>query len=238
MTKDAFYFPHDSNASSDRKMIRLRRVCGLAGYGFYWIIIEKLRDAPQYQLPVASISDYVFEFRAEEKFFDEFFACELLERDEVHFWSSSLCRRMTALDNKREQARNAGIASAQKRNGGRSTDVQPNTNDRSTGVQPKRGEKMKVEESKKDDDANPKISNIADALGKLPIHVTPTEEASWQELTAIGVTLDDLKSARESLAQKKKPINSLNNKMLQTEACQMRDKRKRETEDSMKGYFG
>lgn len=42
--KDAFYFPHDSNAIQDPKMMSLLFECGLAGVGMYWIIIEILHQ--------------------------------------------------------------------------------------------------------------------------------------------------------------------------------------------------
>jgi hypothetical protein len=42
--KHAFYFPHDDNAHSDPKIVELIGECGLAGLGFYWIIIEVLHQ--------------------------------------------------------------------------------------------------------------------------------------------------------------------------------------------------
>ncbi len=48
--KDAYYFTHDSNASQDVKIMRLRHAHNWAGYGIYWAIIEKLRDQKTYKL--------------------------------------------------------------------------------------------------------------------------------------------------------------------------------------------
>ena len=42
--KDAYYFPHDSNATQDPKMMVLLSECGLAGIGAFWIIIEILHQ--------------------------------------------------------------------------------------------------------------------------------------------------------------------------------------------------
>lgn len=51
--KDAYYFPHDSNAKDDPKCILLIEQLGLEGYGIYWVLIETLRDQPNYSYPLA-----------------------------------------------------------------------------------------------------------------------------------------------------------------------------------------
>ena len=51
--KDAYYFPHDSNAKDDPKCVLLIEQLGCEGYGIYWILIEILRDQPGYRYPVA-----------------------------------------------------------------------------------------------------------------------------------------------------------------------------------------
>lgn len=40
--KDAYYFPHDSNAKDDPKLSLIIEDLGLNGYGAYWVIIELL----------------------------------------------------------------------------------------------------------------------------------------------------------------------------------------------------
>ena len=69
MSKDAFYFSHDSNARNDLKCMRLRRLCGMAGYGLYWCVIEMLRDASEFRLPLAMREDIVYELRADDSHF-------------------------------------------------------------------------------------------------------------------------------------------------------------------------
>ncbi len=44
MNKEAYYFPHDSNAIQDPKMMVLLSECGLSGVGIFWIIIEILHQ--------------------------------------------------------------------------------------------------------------------------------------------------------------------------------------------------
>lgn len=49
------YFSHDSNARNDLKLIKVRMSkLGAADYGIYWMIIERLREEPNYM----SIKDY------------------------------------------------------------------------------------------------------------------------------------------------------------------------------------
>ena len=42
--KEAYYFPHDTNATQDPKIFLLLTSCGIAGIGMYWIIIEILHQ--------------------------------------------------------------------------------------------------------------------------------------------------------------------------------------------------
>ena len=44
MKKDAYYFPHFCNARNDSKLVKLRRVLGIEGYGMYWILMEYLAE--------------------------------------------------------------------------------------------------------------------------------------------------------------------------------------------------
>ena len=48
MKKDTFYFPHNTNARNDPKMIQLFMELNLSGIGFYWNIIEILHRGKQY----------------------------------------------------------------------------------------------------------------------------------------------------------------------------------------------
>ena len=112
--KDAFYFSHDCNARHDPKILALRSVYGLEGYGRYWIIIEMLREQSDYRI---MLTKYVWNALAmqlqcsasdAEEFvqncIDEF---QLFQSDENSFWSESLLRRMNKKDAKTDQARNA-----------------------------------------------------------------------------------------------------------------------------------
>jgi len=92
--KEAYYFSHDSNARNDLRVVKLRRLHGLAGVGLFWCVVEMLREADEYKLPQENIPDICFELRVEEDVFQSLFDCGLLERDEIYFWSNSLINRM------------------------------------------------------------------------------------------------------------------------------------------------
>ena len=157
MAKDAYYFSHDSNAKDDPKCVLLIDQLGLEGYGIYWILIETLRDQPGYKYPLSLIPALARRYNSTaEKIRTVVNNYCLFVIDDHEFFSLSLIDRMQRLDNKREQARFAGIESAKKRLlvNGRSTDVQRTFNGRSTTVQPVKESKVnksKVNESKEDE---------------------------------------------------------------------------------------
>lgn len=107
------YFPHDSNARNSEKLIRLRVKHGAAGYGVYFMLLERLREEPSYM----SVRDYnvlAFDLRADAaliKSVIENFGLFAFTEDGECFYSESFCRRMREKDGKAEKARQ----SAQKR---------------------------------------------------------------------------------------------------------------------------
>lgn len=131
--KDAYFFPHDSNARNDEKMLACRAVYGMEGIGIFWCIVEMLRDASGYKLvrnkytfqTIATqlniehqkaetfINDCVNEFTNSE-------GVGLLCMDEKYLWSESLLRRMEVIDEKRAKARESANIRWQK---GRETNV-------------------------------------------------------------------------------------------------------------------
>jgi hypothetical protein len=47
------YFPHDTNASNDRKLQALLSLRGLAGLGFYWYLVEQIYKEDTFSLDVS-----------------------------------------------------------------------------------------------------------------------------------------------------------------------------------------
>lgn len=102
--KDTYYFPHDSNARNDERLLAVRLRHGMEGYGVYFAIIEKLRENANY----ACLKDYnliAFELRVSAgvvKSVVEEFGLFTFTEDGKRFYSESLVRRMEQWYEKRE----------------------------------------------------------------------------------------------------------------------------------------
>lgn len=147
--KDAFYFPHDSNAKDDIKCVELIGDLGLEGYGIYWVLIETLREQPEYKYPVKLLPHLARRYCVNPEQFQKVvysYGLFVVEDDTI-FFSPSLVRRMELYEQKREQARKAGLSSADKRRT-KTTTVQQPFNECSMTVQPKKVKYSKVEEIK------------------------------------------------------------------------------------------
>lgn len=101
------YFTHDSNARNSDKLIPLRAKMGAEGYGIYFMLLERLREEPEY----ASVKDYnmlAFDLRvdaAKVKAVVENFGLFAFTDDGKCFYSESFLRRMRVKDEKSEKAR-------------------------------------------------------------------------------------------------------------------------------------
>jgi len=67
MKKDAYYFPHFSNARNDAKLVKLRRVMGVEGYGMYFLLLEVLREQTEFRLPLSNIEDLAYEWHTSKE---------------------------------------------------------------------------------------------------------------------------------------------------------------------------
>jgi len=67
MKKDSFYFPHDTNASQDPKMMILLSECGLAGIGMYWILVEILHQQKDGKITEEAYKQYIKFFADREQ---------------------------------------------------------------------------------------------------------------------------------------------------------------------------
>lgn len=148
MSKSAFYFPHDSNARNDDKIIAVRMRHGATGYAVYFMILEKLLESTNYM----SVTDYniiAYDLRVGAdivKSVVEDFGLFQLSEDGKYFYSDRFTDRMRPLDNLREQRRAAGLKSAEVRTKAQqkknllkknSTTVERPLNDRSATVDQK-----------------------------------------------------------------------------------------------------
>lgn len=108
--KTTNYFSHDSNARNDEKLVRLRMKHSAAGYGVYFMILERLREETEYM----SVKDYnmiAFDLRVDaalvKSVVEDFGLFEFTE-DGKCFFSDSFSRRMDIKDNLRRQRSQGG----------------------------------------------------------------------------------------------------------------------------------
>lgn len=112
MTKQAYFFSHDANARHDPKMTAMRSVYGAEGYGWYWMLVEMMREADNYRLDMRSkyaFNAYAMQLNSESDAFASFVhdcinEFHLFDADGEHFWSASLLRRMEKKDEKSKKA--------------------------------------------------------------------------------------------------------------------------------------
>jgi hypothetical protein len=140
MQKEAFYFPHFSNARHDRKIRRLRKELGIEGYGIYFMLLETLRDQHDFMYPLADCDLLAEEFgTSDAKIKTVICNYELFDFEEDgKFFSPKMLVYLEPYFKMREQRIQAGKASAVKRM----------LNDRSTTVQQSKVKESKVKESK------------------------------------------------------------------------------------------
>lgn len=108
--KDAYYFPHDSNAKDDPKCVLLIEQLGLEGYGIYWVLIEVLRDQPNYSYPVELLPALARRYNTTAEKIKTVvgnYNLFTIKNDSV-FFSESLTRRMIPLEEKRKKLSEAG----------------------------------------------------------------------------------------------------------------------------------
>jgi hypothetical protein len=108
--KSTNYFSHDSNARNDEKLVRLRMKQGAAGYGVYFMILERLREEADYM----SAKDYnmiAFDLRVDAaivKSVVEDFGLFTFTDDGKCFYSESFTQRMDIKDTLRRQRSDGG----------------------------------------------------------------------------------------------------------------------------------
>ena len=112
------YFPHDSNARNDERLVKVRMQHGPAGYGVYFMLVERLREDQEYM----SVVDYnliAYDLRIDASLaksiirdFGLFAFTVDTERGEC-FYSESLRQRMARKDEitaKRKAASAIGVS--------------------------------------------------------------------------------------------------------------------------------
>ncbi|MDR9857845.1 DUF4373 domain-containing protein [Paenibacillus sp. VCA1] len=167
--KEAYYFSHDSNARHDPKISAMRGVYGAEGYGWYWMIIEMMRDSDGYKLDMQSkyaFNAFALQLQADCSKIEEFVAdCinefHLFESDGKFFWSNSLIRRMAQREEvraKRSAAAKARWDKEKSESGKASENAQPMQMHDQSNANAMQGKESKGKESKGNKKENKKMS--------------------------------------------------------------------------------
>lgn len=111
MNKDAFYFPHFSNARNDRKLRRVRKELGIEGYGIYFMVLETLRDQDGFKYPLEDLDLLAEEFgTSDSKIRTVVCNYKLFEVDESeNFFSLKFDEYLQPYLERKEQSRVSGI---------------------------------------------------------------------------------------------------------------------------------
>jgi len=113
MSKDTYFFSHDSFARRDPKIMAMMSIYSSAGYGYYWILVEMMREQDGYKLNIDGKYSYkvigteldIADKDAEEFVDDCVNEFGLFRIEDGHLISDSLLSRMKHLDDKREMGR-------------------------------------------------------------------------------------------------------------------------------------
>ncbi|MBV5346985.1 DUF4373 domain-containing protein [bacterium] len=126
--KEVPYFSHDSNARNDLKLASLIEDHEIEAYGIYWVIVEMMREQDEFRLPwghmtfsgiakavgqkgrMAKIQALIMEMADPNKY-------DLFKKEGDYFFSESLRRRMSLMQEKKQKFSKAGKASAEARQG-------------------------------------------------------------------------------------------------------------------------
>lgn len=186
MQKDAFYFPHFSNARHDRKLKRVIKELGVEGYGIYFMILEVLRDQDSFIYPLDDIDLLADEFgTSEQKVRTVICNYKLFQVDEDNmFFSVKFNEFMQPYLNMKEQRRQAGIKSGEARR--QKALTKKSTNDRSTDVQRELNE---IEQSKVNKVKKKNIYSDNDELNKAILDFIDMRIKIKKPMTKRAITL-------------------------------------------------
>lgn len=189
MTKDAYYFSHDSNAHKDPKVLKLRVKHGWEGYGIYWAIVETLREQSDYKWKSVDKQLLSFCFANGDalvnQVLDTCLEVGLLIDDGEYIYSDSLSRRMKLKDAISEKRREAG------RKGGSSV-IKANAKQNEANAKQDESNKKKEKEIKEKEIKN----KHAEFVSLLPSEFQKLVDAHGEETTKRMIEiLDNYKGA-------------------------------------------
>jgi len=113
--QEVYWFKHEGNARREQKTLTMRTIYGAEGYGWYWMLLEMMRESENYRLKLVgkyAMKGIAKELDADTDKMQEFIGdCieefELFESDGETFWSPILLGKMKAYDEIVEKRREA-----------------------------------------------------------------------------------------------------------------------------------
>ena len=201
------YFPHDSNARNSDKLIRLRMRHKAAGYGVFFMILERLREEPSYM----SVKDYnmiAFDLREDASLIKsviEDFGLFVFTEDGKYFYSESFKKRMEFKDDKSKKRSEAGKIGLAKRWGKKESEIANDTefianatdNDSNAIAKDEKNIARKEKDSK-DNNNIPPTPKSGDAVTPVPEAGDNSEKVkTWKD--DFNIYLDLVRSAYKSI---------------------------------------
>lgn len=186
MSKEAYYFSHDSNARNDEKILAVRMKLGMEGYGIYWSILERMRENADYMC----VKDYniiAFDLRVAAdkiKSLVEDFDLFQFTDDGKKFFSESFINRMSRKDEKSEKAKKAAAKRWNKTNEkqGVNADAMQTQSERNANGMPYKGKERKRKESKVKEKEKTKAKEFSPSLAFELIKSEKSEELNIFEM--------------------------------------------------------
>lgn len=201
------YFPHDSNARNSDKLINLRMRHKAAGYGVFFMILERLREEQNYM----SVKDYnmiAFDLREDASLIKsviEDFGLFVFTEDGKYFYSESFKKRMEFKDDKSKKRSEAGKIGLAKRWGKKESEIANATefianatdNDSNAIAKDEKNIARKEKESK-DNNNIPPTPKSGDAVTPVPEAGDNSEKVkTWKD--DFNIYLDLVRSAYKSI---------------------------------------
>ena len=119
MINKSYYFQHDYNAANDEKILYLRSIYGMQGYGLYWYFIELMHQSPDSKLKCKLINGIAYQLNIDIdlllSYYNNCIDIELFITDGNLYWSERVLINKELQDEKRKIKSFAGKKGMEKR---------------------------------------------------------------------------------------------------------------------------
>jgi histone H3/H4 len=119
MHNKSYYFQHDFNAANDEKILYVRSMYGMEGYGLYWYFIELMHQSQDSKLKCKLINGISYQLNIDiDKLLQFYNTCidtELFVTDGDFYWSQRVLENKEVQEEKRKSKSFAGKKGMEKR---------------------------------------------------------------------------------------------------------------------------